>query len=344
MQNVFEYIENSSGPSHLKRNMHILKSGVKKGTARSVEIVPYFMSMTKRIKKYLGIALFGILIVGVTGFVWPTTIGKVQAATVLSGGLHSKVQATVGEFYLNLSGFASPYASIILTVNGTVYRTAVADEMGNFSITGVLIRKGFSSFCLEHLDFKRIGESEACFNMAPATKSIDKKDIFLPPTIGLQRTQIAAGSDGVIFGYTMPGSQVTIHLKDGKEYIVQADSSGYYTLTLKNLKAGTYELFATAVYHQKPSEAPSHMIKLIALSWWQQFLNWLKDIITWLLQRYHDLGLGPLWLVFPLIPLVTYFVLRLWPERFTWITESRTLAFLFRRKERKLHHAWMFGY
>lgn len=267
-----------------------------------------------------------------------------EAATLRSGSLHTKVKATVGEYYLDLSGFASPYASIILTVNGTVYRTSVADDKGNFSITGVLIRKGFSSFCLEHLDFKRIGESEACFSVPPATGSISKKDVFLPPTIGLERTEIAAGSNAVVFGYTMPGSTVTIHSKDGKTYMVQADNTGYYTLTLKNLPAGTYELYATAVYHQQPSEVPSKTVKLVALSWWQQFLLWLKKLITAIIDRFTGLGLGPLWLVFPLIPIITWLILRIWPERFTIITDSRYFSFLFGRKKKKLHHAWFMGY
>jgi hypothetical protein len=287
---------------------------------------------------------------GVIGFVWLLLVGQsgfsgvAEAGGLQSSGLHSTIKATVGEFYLNLTGFASPYASIILTVNGTVYRTAVADDQGNFSITGVLIRKGFSSFCLEHLDFKRIGESEACFIVPPANASITKKDVFLPPTIGLERTEIAAGSDGVVFGYTMPGATVTIHLKNGKQYVVQAYSTGYYQLRLKNLSPGTYELFATAVYHQKPSEVPSNTVKLISLSWWQQILLWLKKLITWLVDRYNKLGLGPLWLIFPLIPLITWLILRIWPERFTIITDSRMFGWLFGRKKKKLHHAWFVGY
>lgn len=267
-----------------------------------------------------------------------------HARTLQSSGLRSNVKASVGEYYLNITGFASPYASIILTVDGTVYRTSVADDKGDFSITGVLIRKGFSSFCLDHLDFKRIGESEACFSVPPATGSITKKDVFLPPTIGLERTEIAAGSDAVVFGYTMPGSTVTIHSKDGKTYLVQADDTGYYTLTLKNLPAGTYELYATAVYHQRPSEVPSKTVKLVALSWWQQFLEWLKKLITAIIDRFTSLGLGPLWLVFPLIPLITWLILRIWPERFTIITDSRMFGWLFGRKKKKLHHAWFMGY
>jgi len=253
-----------------------------------------------------------------------------------------KVTARVGEFYLSLSGYASPYASVILTSGGVFYRSAVADQNGSWSINDILINKNFSSFCLQHIDYKNIGESTTCLTVPPATADIIKKDIFLPPTIGLQRSEIIAGGNAVVFGYTMPGSTVTIHLKNGKSYVVLADLNGYYELTLKNLEAGSYELYATAVYNGIPSENPSNTLKLVALSWWDQLLVWLKKLLQWLWSVITGFGLGPLWLVLPLIPFIIYLLVRLWPERFTFIYDNEIYVFFHPRK--KLHHAWMFGY
>lgn len=253
-----------------------------------------------------------------------------------------KVSARIGEFYLDLTGYASPYASIILTSGGVFYRSAVADKDGLWSINDILINKNFSSFCLQHIDYKNIGESTTCLTVPPADKDITKKDIFLPPTIGLQRSEIVAGSDAVVFGYTMPGSSVTIHLKNGKSYVVTADINGYYELTIENLEAGVYELYATAVYNGIPSENPSNTLKLVALSWWQQILLWIKKFLQWLWNVMTGLGLGPLWLVLPLIPLIIYLLVRLWPERFTFIYDSEIYTFFHPR--RKLHHSWFVGY
>jgi hypothetical protein len=169
------------------------------------------------------------------------------------------------------------------------------------------------------------------------------RDIFLPPTIGLQRSQIAAGGDAVVFGYTMPGAIVTIHLQDGKSFTVTADATGYYEYTLKNLKAGAYSLFATATYNGKPSEQPSNSVKLVALPWWQQFLNYIRELWEKLVELFTSIGLGPLWLIFPLIPLITWLILKIWPERFTWIYNSKLYAF-FKPEQKKLHHAWFMGY
>lgn len=272
------------------------------------------------------------------------SIRPVMAATTLTETEEPvKVSARIGEYYLNLSGFASPFASIILRSNGVFYRSTVADEHGFWAFKDILINKNFSSFCLTHIDYKNIGESETCLTIPPATSNIEKKDIFLPPTIGLQRSQITAGGNAVIFGYTMPGATVTIHLQDGKTYTITADETGYYELTLKNLKAGTYELYATATYNGKPSENPSKTVKLVALSWLQQIWEWIVDLFRWLWNILTGLGLGPLWLVLPLIPLIIFLLVRLWPERFTFIYNHRMFMF-FHPESKKLHHAWFVGY
>lgn len=253
------------------------------------------------------------------------------------------VTARVGEYYLNLTGYASPFASIVLTSNGVFYRSTTADEKGYWVIKDILINKNFSDFCLEHIDYKNLGNSIACITIPPAKGNITRNDIFLPPTIALQRSQISAGGSAVIFGYSMPYAMVTIHASDGKTYTVKADGNGYYELTIENLKAGVYELYATATYQGKDSEKPVNTVKLTALSWWQQIIQFIMDILKWIIDRLKELGLGPLLLLFPLIPLIIWLILKIWPEAFTSIYENRIFIFLNPHKK-KLHHAWFMGY
>lgn len=312
-------------------------------TFRDCSFLNERMRCLKNVEHHKFNILFFLLFITFAFFL-PTfvrTVSAVQTAYISEDPV--RISARIGEFYLNLSGFASPFASIILTSNGVFYRTTVADENGFWSIQDILINKNFSSFCLQHIDYKNIGESKTCFTIPPATGDIVKQDIFLPPTIGLQRSQIMAGGNAVIFGYTMPGASVTIHLHNGKSYTVTADENGYYELTIKNLPAGTYELYATANYQGKPSESPSSTLRLIALSWWQQILLWIKQFITWLWTGLTGFGLGPLWLVIPLIPLIIFLILKIWPEKFTSIYNNRIFSLLYPR-EKKLHHAWFVGY
>ncbi len=291
---------------------------------------------------YIKLSLFTVLLMGV-GYLNPIT-SHAQVPDSASISLGSTVSARVGEYYLNLYGYVSPFASIVLTIDGTVYRTAVASDDGTFSITGVLIKEGFDGFCLQAVDFKRLGESLTCINVPPATGSVEMRDIFLPPTIGLQRSQIEAGGDAVIFGYTMPGAEVTVHADNNTSYTTTADATGYYEVTIENLAAGSYSLFATATYKGEPSESPSNTVKLTALTWWQQLLIWIRNLLEKLREFFTAIGLGPLWLVFPLIPVITWLIVRIWPERFTWIYNSKLYGIFGRRKKHQLHHAWFMGY
>ncbi len=254
------------------------------------------------------------------------------------------VSAKVGQYYLNLSGWISPYASVVLTSDGIFLRSTTADSKGNFYITGVLIKAGFSSFCLEAIDFKRLGDSYTCFKLKPAAGDITMKDIFLPPTLGLSRNEIGENEEAIAFGYTMPGAKVKLYLNNGQIIETTADSEGYYEFKLKNLKAGKYELYAMAEYQNKESLKPTKTLKLSSLSWWEMFLTYLKDIWDRIVKFIASIGLGPLWIASPIIIAIIALVLKLWPEKFTFIYNSKLLAFLPRRKKKKLHHSWFMGY
>ncbi|MCL5072703.1 MAG: carboxypeptidase-like regulatory domain-containing protein [Actinobacteria bacterium] len=257
------------------------------------------------------------------------------------------VQAQVGKLYLSLSGYISPYASVVLTIDGVFVRATVADAGGNFSMSGVLIKEGFSNFCLEAVDFKSLGDSFTCFNVPPAKGNVTMKDIFLPPTLGLSKNVIAEGGDTLAYGYTMPGALVTLYLSNGQKLTVFADNTGYYTFRIKNLKAGKYNLYAKANYNRKDSLAPTKTVQLRALSWWEQIIAFLLSILKNIQKFFSSWSLGPLWIGLPILILIIILILKLWPEKFTFIYQSRLIIFFtkfLRRPKRPLHHYWMFGY
>ncbi|MCL5435285.1 MAG: hypothetical protein M1405_02765 [Patescibacteria group bacterium] len=257
------------------------------------------------------------------------------------------VQAQVGKFYLNLSGYISPYASVVLTIDGLFVRATVADAGGNFSISGVLIKEGFSKFCLEAVDFKRLGDSFTCFTVPPAKGDVTMTGIFLPPTLGLSKNVIAEGGETLAFGYTMPGAEVTLYLSNGQKLTTTADSTGYYIFNIKNLKAGKYNLYARAFYNHKESLAPTKTLELRALSWWEQIIAFIKSIINKIIKFFSSWALGPLWLALPILILIIILILKLWPEKFTFIYQSRLIIFFtraFRKPRKPLHHSWWLGY
>jgi hypothetical protein len=255
------------------------------------------------------------------------------------------VSASIGDFYLSLSGHIAPFASIVLTSDGIYLRATAADQFGYFTISEILVKRDFSHFCFDAVDFKRLGESYTCLTIPPMQGPYSKKDIFLPPTLGLSRSKIAAGSSTTAYGYSMSGALVTLHFGD-KTYTTYADSTGYYQFELKDVKAGVYQLYPTAEFKNKPSLIPSKKLTLQSLSWWEQFLEWLRNLWKnfWLFLT--SLSFGPLWLAIPILIFIIILILRLWPERFTFIYQSRLMVFFAKGLKRKkhLHHYWFMGY
>lgn len=254
------------------------------------------------------------------------------------------VSASVGEYYLSVSGYASPFASIVMTSEGIFLRATVADANGNFYITGVLVKEGLANFCLETVDFKRLGTSVVCFSPS-VTSNITMEKLFLPPTLGFANARIPAGSNAVALGYTMPGAKVTLYLSNGTKIEGFADNTGYYSFVIKDVKVGRYEVYAKAEYQEKESLTPTKTVTLTALSWWEQLLLFLQNLWKKLVKLITSISFSPLWLVLPIIILIIILLLKLWPEKFTAVYKSKLFAVVpFKRREKLLHHAWFMGY
>lgn len=267
------------------------------------------------------------------------------ASTEVYPGEFTNVSAKVGQYYLNLSGFIAPYASVVLVNNGNILRSVVADQRGYFYFTGVLIDKGFSNFCLDAVDVKRLGESYTCLTVNPATSSITQNSIFLPPTFGVERDQINVGSNVIVWGYSMPLAQVKVYLSDGRFVNVTADSTGFYQTKFKIDKTGSYEFFADAFYKNQKSLTPSRKSSFLALSSIQQLQNktasWFNKLINFILQN----PFGVVLVILPILILIIILLKKLRPAWFRWFDESEQRLFaLIPFRKRKLHHAWFIGY
>lgn len=211
--------------------------------------------------------LFALLLLPILYCLLP---GAASALTTFPSKAQSKdetVTATIGSFYLTISGYQSPFASVVLTTKGGIFlRSTVADSKGYFTISEVLITDTFAGFCLNAVDFKRIGESEACIDIAgPITHDLEYKDIFLPPTIGLSKKQINAGGSAQIYGYTMPHATVKLSI-DGKMVTLTADETGFYIYNYDNVPAGVYNFSASASLSGKDSLPPTKKVTLEAVS------------------------------------------------------------------------------
>lgn len=287
-----------------------------------------YMQIIKRLKLPILLITAGLLM---------GTVGQVQAATSFpqfSKSQGSVITATVGAFHLSVTGFQSPYASIILkTQNGTFLASTTADSKGYFSISNTLINTSVLTYCFQAVDFKRIGISEACITLdGPITQDVTYNNIFLPPTIALSKKQINAGQDAVIFGYSMPGAKVELDI-EGKVITVTADNTGYYTYTYKNVPEGVFRITAVAQLDSKKSLPPTNNVTLESLSITQQITN-IGNGVTQTVKKKVPFNLLPYLLTalafLTAIGILLYKLrLRLW-----------VIFIDFLRRRKKMHHDW----
>jgi len=255
----------------------------------------------------------------------------------------TSVSGSVGEFYLNLSGYVSPYASVVMYTDSEFVRSAVADSQGNFYISQILVKKGLTNFCLEAVDYKRLGDSYTCFTIPPVETVVTKDHIFLPPTLGLSRTEIGQNESADAFGYTMPNATVYLHISGGKVLQVVANSQGYYILKVKDLAPGDYTLFSTAVYNSQKSETPSKTKSLRSLSTVQEVTNNIKQPVLKTTTGLFNLLMTYIWLTIPVFILLIILILKPVKDkiklRVTMPGPTPTP-----QKQKGLHHAWFIGY
>ncbi len=265
-------------------------------------------------------------------------------ASTSSGNLKVDVSASVGEFLLTLSGVQSKNASIVLTSkDGTFLASTVADPSGNFSLS-VLIKSGFSEFCLTAIDFARLGDTTVCIEVEPATKNITMQNIFIPPTLGLERVEIGVDSKAAAFGYTMPFAKVIIHISGGLTIEATADKNGYWKAVIENLPVGKYDIFATANYQGTESLTPTKSKQITVVSEPRKAIKEGISFLEDLLDKLKSLG-GLFWIAIVLVIAILILLRKLYPQAFSFIPSAKLFHIPWHiKREKKLHHWWFVGY
>jgi hypothetical protein len=263
-------------------------------------------------------------------FFFATSVLWAQTPTPVSRTVD--VQARVGDFSVTISGYASPFASVVLTSGTTTLGTTTADANGNFTFSNVLVNKGFSSFCLTSIDFKRLGEAEGCLTFTPLYQTTTIREVFIPPTIGAFRKRISVGDEGIIWGYTMPRSTVTITIIGGKLITRTADNQGYYEYREK-FAAGKYTLTSKAVYLNINSLPPTKSVEVESLTQLEEIAEKAKEkVIETVEEVGRKLPVPPgfrwVYLLIPILLLIGFIIF--WP-------------FIKRKIKRHhpLHHDWL---
>lgn len=128
-----------------------------------------------------------------------------------------------------IQGKAYPLAKITILKDGEVTKVITADNNANFKTEITDISPGIWTFSLWAED--SAGRRSIIFSFAVTIlegKITTISNIFLPPTIELNKINLARGEELEIFGQTAPEAKVEIHIESPQEIIrtVTAEKSG----------------------------------------------------------------------------------------------------------------------
>jgi hypothetical protein len=119
-----------------------------------------------------------------------------------------------------LQGKAYPNARITVLVDGRVTANITADSLANFKTEMNNISAGTYNFGLWAQDQQ--GRRSITFSFAATVReniTTTIFDIFLPPTIELDRVNLLKGEDLTVRGTTAPESTISIHVESPQEII-----------------------------------------------------------------------------------------------------------------------------
>ena len=119
-----------------------------------------------------------------------------------------------------LQGKAYPLAKITILKDGEVAEIVNADNNANFKTEIKNISAGIWNFSLWAEDNKGRRSVTVSFTVTILEGKITTiSNIFIPPTIELEKTKVAKGETLNIFGQTAPESQISIHVESPEEII-----------------------------------------------------------------------------------------------------------------------------
>jgi hypothetical protein len=167
------------------------------------------------------------------------------------GGGGGYVPPPTPETKVVLQGKAYPLAKIMILKDGEVAQIVSADINANFKTEIKNISAGIWNFSLWAEDSKGRRSITISFAVTILEGKITTiSNIFIPPTIELEKTKLAKGETLNIFGQTAPESQISIHVESPEEIIetTKAKKTGDwdYPLDTSPLEEGMHTTKARA--------------------------------------------------------------------------------------------------
>lgn len=143
---------------------------------------------------------------------------------------------------VNFSGMAYPMSRVFILKDGIVAVNTIADPGANFSISLNNLSTGTYTFSVYGEDSNgRKSQSFSFPLFITEGITVNIGNIYLSPTINIDKSEVKRGENLAIFGQSVPSSEITISVHSDPEYFfkVNSNKNGVY---LYNLDTSIIEL------------------------------------------------------------------------------------------------------
>lgn len=157
---------------------------------------------------------------------------------------------------VNFSGMASPFSKITILNNGVIAKTIIADASARFSASITGLSAGTYNFSVFGVDSNKVKSLTFSFPVyVKKETTIDISGIFLSPTISIDKSEVKKGDNIVVFGQTVPNTQIDIVFNSDQEIIkkVKTDLSGLYSYIMNTspLQYGEHKVKSKAMIDEE---------------------------------------------------------------------------------------------
>lgn len=131
------------------------------------------------------------------------------------------------------SGRAYPKSAVTLLKDAQVAATTIAGADASFSISVAGLAGGNYIFSVYSEDNKGIRSFLLSFPVSVTSgATTNVTGIFISPTIAVDKSEVKRGDNVVIFGQSVPNSEITISVNSDEEFFnkIKTDTSGAYLL------------------------------------------------------------------------------------------------------------------
>ncbi len=160
---------------------------------------------------------------------------------------------------LRLSGFSAPNSKVVVLQNGSEIISGASEANGKFNLTLNNLGAGVYNLAIFYFDPDGVRSDFVNIRATVAEqKTVISSDIFLPPTLKADKSEVRLGDSIKFYGYAYPASSVLLYTltdnpltfqagRDGKyefNYLTVGLSKGFYSAKVKGVVGNTSSGFS----------------------------------------------------------------------------------------------------